>query len=306
MIEHLDNLLRHLFISEIDVITSEAQVRFEPPDEDWRNEVVNLQDVALNVYLVDLRENRDLRTNARVRTGVIDGQVIYGPAPARLDCHYIISAWSPAQPGPAVEPALDEHSLLYKASAALINNAPINPSRIYPAGSAALLNTPEIIRDADLPVQVLPVDGFPKLAEFWGTMGMSHRWKPSLYLVATLPVVRETEMAGPMVTTTVIEYRHRDRSETAEIWVQIGGHVLDAVTNPANPTPVPGAWVRVERVGGQPVAATTTDEQGRFIFRELQPGQYQLSWRAPGFPPPAAPRVVDVPSPSGKYDLSFE
>ena len=66
MIDHLDNLLRQLFISEIDEITSEAQVRFQPPDEEWRTFVANLTVAgrpanALNVYLVDLRENRKLR-----------------------------------------------------------------------------------------------------------------------------------------------------------------------------------------------------------------------------------------------------
>ncbi len=120
---------------------------------------------------------------------MFDGQVIYGPAPARLDCHYIISAWSPAQPGPAVEPALDEHSLLYKASAALINNAPIYLLRIYPAGSGALLNTPEINpRTPTCPCRCYPSTSSKQLAEFSGTMGMSHRWKPLLHhLVATLP-----------------------------------------------------------------------------------------------------------------------
>ena len=36
MIDHLDKLLRKLFTTRIDEITSDAQVRFQPPDEDWR------------------------------------------------------------------------------------------------------------------------------------------------------------------------------------------------------------------------------------------------------------------------------
>ena len=46
---------------QIDQITDEAQVRFQPPDEDWRTYVSNLQRNALNVYLVGLRENCKLR-----------------------------------------------------------------------------------------------------------------------------------------------------------------------------------------------------------------------------------------------------
>ena len=42
-------------------ITSITQVHFEPPDQDWRTQVRGLANVALNIYLVDLRENRKLR-----------------------------------------------------------------------------------------------------------------------------------------------------------------------------------------------------------------------------------------------------
>ncbi len=63
MLAHFDNLLRQLLISRVPTITDEAQVRFQPPDEDWRTYVSTLSvggnpANALNVYLVDVRENR--------------------------------------------------------------------------------------------------------------------------------------------------------------------------------------------------------------------------------------------------------
>jgi hypothetical protein len=65
-------------------------VRFQPPDDDWRTAVTNLQvngqpANALNVYLVDLRENRELRSNER-RRSVTNGIVSDEPAPTRIDC----------------------------------------------------------------------------------------------------------------------------------------------------------------------------------------------------------------------------
>lgn len=36
MIRHLDNLLRHLFMMQIDGLIDETQVRFQPPDEERR------------------------------------------------------------------------------------------------------------------------------------------------------------------------------------------------------------------------------------------------------------------------------
>ena len=72
MIDIFDNLLRQLFLSRVDEIKDESQVRFQPPDDDWRSYVKNLNVSgkpvnSLNVYLVDMRENRLLHSNERVR-----------------------------------------------------------------------------------------------------------------------------------------------------------------------------------------------------------------------------------------------
>ncbi|MBN1657600.1 MAG: DUF4255 domain-containing protein [Anaerolineae bacterium] len=306
MIDHLDNLLRHLFLTELGAITSHAQVRFQPPDDDWRNEVRNnLQDMALNVYLFDLRENRKLRSNARRPTSPNgptppDTEVLYEQAPARLECHYLVTAWNPGQPSQAMEPTPDEHRLLYDAAAVLMNSAPLNPSHIYEPGSPALGAVPARIREVDLPTQILPVEGFAKLAEFWGTMGPNHRWRPAIYLVVTLPVIYAPQLTGPLVTTRVIEYRRVDKPDVVETRYQIGGHVLD-VTGPDTKR-VADAWVQIETPAGEPLQVARTNELGRFSFSNVLAGQYQLNCRAQGFAAPA-PRPVDVPSLSGEYDL---
>ena len=307
MFDHLDNILRDLFLAKLSSLSVEDQIRFQPPDDAWRTYVASLTvggqpANALNIYLLDLRENRQLRSNARTLTPG-NGWVNRDPAPARVDCHYVISAWSPATLTPSVEPTLDEHTLLYQALAVLMQNAPINPSRIYPPGSAPLAAVPELIRNSDLPTQVVPVEGFPKLAEFWGSMGPEARWKPSIYLVVTLPVLLLTEIAGPMVTTRITEYRHSGKSETAETWIQIGGHVLDATLTPAEP--IPGAWVQLETLAGRALQTAHTDALGRFTFERLKADQYRLRWRAAGRPEPP-PRPIEVPSLTGEYDLKFE
>jgi Pvc16 N-terminal domain/Carboxypeptidase regulatory-like domain len=305
MIDYLDNLLRQLFVKEIDEISQgDTQVRFQPPDEDWRTFVANLTVAgqpanALNVYLVDLRENRKLRSNQRTRS--LNGGMVHAEqAPRRVDCHYLISAWSPAPNTVAVEPAIDEHLLLYKTIAALTRNDSMVPRRIYdpdplPPGF------PSAIADAELPVALLPVEGFPKYAEFWGTMGNNHRWKPAVWMIVTVPVLYELEFAGAMVTTRIAEFRIGRVPETAETWIQIGGHVID--TTPAQPTPVNDAWVRLTTPGGEPLQITRTNELGRFTFAGLKAGPFRLRTQAPGHP--EVVRDVDVPSPTGEYDLQF-
>jgi hypothetical protein len=305
VIDQLDKLLRELLETQIDEIPANGLVGFVPPDDDWRAEVANGTDLALNVYLADVRENRELRSNHRLRT-FRNGDVDETPAPRRIDCHYLITAWSPANAPIQTEPTLDEHALLYRVTAVLMENEPLNPTRIYGQGSPDLLDVDALIRDADLPSQILPVEGFSKLAEFWGTMGANHRWKPAVYLVVTLPVVLRTEFAGPMVTTRITEYRQFGKPETAKTWIQIGGHVLDAINlqDDEPPKPVRGAWVAMEITPGEPEQTTNTDRDGRFTFADLQEASYQIRVRAAGLG--EIVRAIDVPSPTGEYDLAFE
>src|SRR3954452_478151 len=110
VLDQVDELIRAVLLRDVPTLTSPDQVRFQPPDDDWRTAVANLGRSALSVYLVDLRENRALRDH--------EWRVVFeagGPhrevGPLRVDCHYLISAWSPATVTPALEPTLDEHAL---------------------------------------------------------------------------------------------------------------------------------------------------------------------------------------------------
>lgn len=303
MIDHLDNLIRAFLLDRIAGLGDESQVRFQPPDADWRTYVATLVGadglpaMAVNVYLADLRENRKLRSNERTRVDG-NGGAEFHPAPARVDCHYLITAWSPAQPGPAIEPTLDEHALAYEIAGAFLDESTLSPSRVYSPGSAALAAVPELIREADLPVEILPVEGFAKLPEFWSTMGDGHRWRPPVYLKVTLPVALSTQQRVPLVTTRITEYRRTGELATSDIRIEIGGTVFDASD------PVPGAWVRLETATGAAIATTESSRAGRFAFSALQPGQYRLRWRAGAHPEPP-PRLITVPSRTGEYDLRF-
>jgi hypothetical protein len=101
-----------------------------------------------------------------------------------------------------------------------------------------------------------------------------------------------------------------DSAVPAQI-TQIVGNAL--TLNAAIPKLAPGnalrtsaaltAWVAVEKPNGVQVQRTTTDTAGRFIFGGVQPGSYVLRARATGLGEVSRP--IDVPSPSGEYDLKF-
>lgn len=302
MMHLLDNLLRTLFVNRIDEITSEAQVRFQPPDEDWRNVVKNMTVGgslvnSLNVYLVDLRENRKLRSNAATRE-MTGGDLFETGAPRLVDCHYLISAWSPADLTLAIEPTVDEHALLAKAANALADADPLQPVAVYSPAPP-----PMEIAHLSFPLAILPVEGFIKLAEFWGTMGEKHRWKPVIHVAITMPLATTRALAGPTVTTTITDLHASLAPGSPLPILQIGGTVVNAAVAPA--TPVSGAWIELlDSVTQARLALTRSDENGRFRFTRLREGAYGL--RASAADLGATPiRSVLVPEPGGEYDLAF-
>ncbi|WP_214102588.1 Pvc16 family protein [Acrocarpospora catenulata] len=296
MIEHIDRMLRHLLISRVDHLTDETQVRFQPPDEDWRTFVTNLSRLALNVYLVELRENRRLRTNERFRTEVA-GLALSELAPRRVDLHYLVTAWSPATPNQAIEPTVDEHALLYRVAAVLLAAEPLKPAEIYGRGSLPPA-FPPLLAEAELPTSVLPDDGFPKYAEFWGTMGGRQPWRPAIHLTVTVPVTFDPDELGPLVTTQMTGL---GRPEAADIRIVtwIGGTVRDA-----SGAPIPGAWVRIETPDGSPVHTAETTSQGRYTVDRLPAGRYRCRVRATGLGERV--REIDIPGATDDYDVTFD
>lgn len=305
MIDHLDTLLHRLFLNSIAELTSDAQVRFQPPDEDWRSLVPAITDAfgnpgnSLNVYLADLRENRKLRSNARERT-VVDRDVFEEPPARRIDCHYLISSWSPVAVSIAIDPTLDEHALLAEAARVLGANDELDPVAIYGASNPPEA-PPAVIADERYPITLLPVEGFPKIAEFWGTMGEKNRWKPFLYAVVTIALREAPQRAGPIVTTTITRTLQRDALASASTRYHIGGAVLDATVPPQ---PVALAWVELLTTGNERRALTRADALGRFVFADVGAGAWRLRASATSLGV-TAPRDISVPEPTGIYDVVF-
>ena len=288
MIAHIDRMLRHLLISAVDGIESDTQVRFQPPDDTWKQYVATLEKDAVNVYLVELRENRGLRSVDRTHR-LVDGEMRTGVPPRRADLHYLITAWSSASVTPAVEPTVDEHELLYRVAAALADAEPVVPQRVYGAAGVPA-GFPATIAEAELPTVVMPGEGFSKYAEFWGTMAGAHPWRPAIYLRLTIPVEFATRAVAPLVTTRIAEF------PGGEVLIDFGGTVVDALGQA-----IAGVTVRLERPDGAGAGVAESGPDGRYLFHGLAPGDYLLRARAQGF----AERVVAVrlPDAGDAYQL---
>lgn len=305
MIDHLDNLLHRLFRNSIAELTADSQIRFQPPDQDWRGIVSTITDGAgnpgnsLNVYLVDIRENRRLRTNEREKMAV--GQDIYETPPARrVDCHYLISAWSPVTVTVGIDPTFDEHALLAEAARVLGARDELDPVAIY-GMSQPPAPPPAVIAAERFPLTLLPGEGFPKYAEFWGTMGEKNRWKPCVYTVITVALKEAPQRSGPMVTTAFMDARMRDAPATTHTLMQFGGTVRASAA--PNAPPVAGAWVDLRTTAGARRQLVRTGLDGRFLCVQVAAGSYQLRVSATGLGSFVA--SIDVPAPGGSYDVHF-
>jgi hypothetical protein len=300
MIDHLDRMIRQMLL---DSINPGLTIGFEPPDEEWRTKAVPPDGNALNVYLIELRENRRLRTNDRTQT-LVDGDVQEQPAPRRIDCHYLISAWSPALVSPTIEPTLDEHALLHRVASAFANREPLIAHQIFASVPLPPGFPPNLV-DQALPTTLLPQESYAKLPEFWGTMGEKQALKPVVHVVVTVPLELDSYRAGPMVTTRVLTFRFTGDPSPGETLFEFGGFVLDS-TAPlpdGSPSLLPDIWVELLDTGGARLQLTRSTVQGRFTFSNLVRGDYQLRAAAPGFP--VLTRAVSVPSPTGEYALTF-
>jgi hypothetical protein len=310
VIDHLDILLFRLLRWQVSELTANGQVRFQPPDDDWRAMLPGITNAAgkvanaLNVYLVELREHRRLRTNARDRTN--SGVDVYETAaPRRVDCHYLISAWSPVQATPGIDPTSEEHALLADAARVIGQFDALDPVSICAAVRAPGLSAipvPAPLEGELLPLTLLPVEGFSKYAEFWGTMGDASRWRPCIYLVVTIPLKESPQRAGPIVTTLSTTASQTIAPASFDLRFHIGGQVLGPLLPPA---PVAAAWVELlDAPGTRRLKLVRADSAGRFVFADVFAGDYQL--RASSTPlGVTAPRPITVPEPSGEYDVYF-
>jgi Pvc16 N-terminal domain/Carboxypeptidase regulatory-like domain len=289
VIDYLDGLLSQLFTTRIPGLTP-AQVSFNAPDQDWRNLVLGMPTIALNVYLVELYQDLERRSNETFSTAV-GGIVERRRAPARLHCRYLISAWSPAKANLLTDPAIEEAVLLYDVAQVLVENTPLDAAAIYRPGPLPP-GFPDDMLEPILPAVVAPSEPFPKLADFW--MRMDTIWKPVVDLIVTMPVAYAARPAGPPVTTLFGEYGTVEHPALEEL-VAIGG----VVRLTPSLDPVPGAWVRLVELN----RSATSNAAGQFVFTGIRRGSYTLE--AGALSHATVTRAIDVPSLSGEYDLTL-
>ena len=114
---------------------------------------------ALNLFLYDVRENMEMRTNEPVVTRS-NGETVIRRPPVRVACSYLVTAWpsGTASEDEKLTAPLREHRLLGEALQVL-SQYPTIPEPLL-QGSLAKQDTPP-------PLVVAQADGLKVPSEFW-------------------------------------------------------------------------------------------------------------------------------------------
>lgn len=186
MIDDLDNTLAELLKRELPAsIVSQVSISFATPDNQFPPSSVSLP--AIDLFLYDLQENRELRSNEWSFERLDDGTAVQRRPAVRVDCSFLITAWP--SPG-AHNPAQDEHRLLGEVLKVLLRH-PTIPSAVLQGSLKA--------QEQAMPAITLQPGRLQSLGEFWQALG--GKPKAALNYVVTLAVQPSAaQETAPLVT----------------------------------------------------------------------------------------------------------
>jgi Pvc16 N-terminal domain/Carboxypeptidase regulatory-like domain len=268
MLEDLDSSLAALFddAAAPEALRS-ADVAFDTPDKDYRP-----TQPTLNLFLHEVTENRTLRDEARVVTPSVSTRADRRPGAGdkyssrlpsmRLDCTYLVTAWSIQAAGLK---AAEEHRLLGLALRWL-GCFPVLDEKFL---RGSLSSPPQ---PYPLPTVLARTQEGRSNGEFWTALGIVPRLAFSLTVTITVDPYDEVEEF-----TAVQDVRIRPASISDPA---LSGFVLDHVL-----APVPGAIVTVLETG----ARTTSGPDGGFAVSGLDFGNYTLQVQQGARPPEQVP-----------------
>jgi hypothetical protein len=243
----------------------DAAIRFDRPTDPY-----SLDQTTVNLFLYEVRENLELRSNEPVQRRV-GGASFIEPPPYRATCTYLVTAW------PVDGPDLpkQEHQLLSQVLQLLAGTPTIPP---------AFLTPNLLLQEPPLPMVIVQPNGVRNPAEFWAAIG--NRIKPSLLLDVTVSLAVFATAEFPAVKTSEIRMQSVPGGAPLDVpFFRIGGTVVDAGSSP-----VANAGVRVVERG----RSTLTDAEGKFTISAIPAGAFTLRVTAGAV---TLDKAITVPAP---------
>jgi hypothetical protein len=276
MFHQLDEVLKQLLIREMPIQNGEVDITFEQPTREW---AARLSRPTLNLFLHDIRENLKLRQSQQWRVlKNPDGTVTERRTPARMDLHYMITAW-------ANEPD-DEHNLLARALMALFRQ-PNLPADLLPPSLQG--------QQWPIPLQVAQESELRNPADVWNAL--DNEMRPAVALCITLAIDPYAAITTPLVRTR--ELRMGQTADAAGAQELVEGVEPDVYWSIGGTIHTDRALDTVQLTLVERDLAVPIDDDGQFVISRLRAGQYTLEVACDG--QILQRRQLTVPSPD--YDL---
>lgn len=192
----------------------------------------NPTQTSINLFLYDLRENLDLRSNEAIVTRQ-DGKAIIQPPPIRLACSYLVTAWPKGSSGD--EFFLLEHELLGQAFNVLSSYDTIPPELL-----------PDSLKGENpVPIVTSHIDNLKTTGEFWTALG--NQLRPSISVTITIslpPFIPSILVLEDLFIVTAVDLR----LESQESPVKPPTNLIEAANFLRDD---PSAGAESFRIGGQ-------------------------------------------------------
>src|SRR5262249_32728500 len=235
---------------------------------------------TINLFLYDVRENADLRSNEQIVERK-NGQAVVHVAPMRVSCCYLVTAWVP---GLSSETTVLREQLMLSQALRALARFPIIPESI-------VSGTGLVDQDPLLPMITAQADSSKSSSEFWASVGNKIRASINVNVTISIPALDDQDtFLVKNKFSNVVPGQGPDQDNL----LAIGGRVLSGPNSG-----IGGALVDLTDAG----LNTTTDSDGRFSFPRVPAGTHTFRVVAVGFV--LETQTVVVPGRPEDYEITL-
>lgn len=265
MISKIDTTLKTYLIKELgEPADTELDFSFKLPDRGWLKSSQNSKN-WINIYLLEVKENLELRNNEWQRNDDID-RVNQKKSPSYVDLYYLITFYNKEKKSEV------EHQYLESVLIALFDFSNLAPEHITDI---------EFLKQMTLELFPKPYIDDQLGFQFWNAIDQDAR--PYIPLKITIPLESKVSRSSVRVEEKHINYNHLN-----DTLFTVSGDVLFKKENENNSlkftkVPIESVTIELHDKGGNIIQDTKTDRLGKFAFKDLFDRELILVAQAEGY-----------------------